>query len=429
MNRAIFLTLVIQLFLTFSGFAQGEITFLFNKSLKANRQVKWLGAIDGKGSFDRMIMPRADYLSKQFYEFSQNIGIAFTDQSLLKEEYAIEMYFYVTNVGQKVKIFDFSNRTENKGVYIEDGRVIINEVKSSKTVFIDDDYVHFVFSRNSNNQIIVYTNGEKVLTYQDDEKHFVLSDDRIAQFFVDDCDKHTQGALGAIALFKIYPYLFDQQDAEDVFNYLPKTLRGELDNIIIRGLLKDAATKGFIQGAEVIVTSNSLKGQTQTNASGKFSLIGSPGNSYHVRIHKKGFTDFEEDIVLTRANKNLVVELIPLKAGQTIRLESVYFEKGKAKVLSAAHEELNKLAELMIENPKMRIELGGHTDNLGSENLSLKLSEERVASVKEYLVTQGVSKGRIAGKGYGGSKPIANNSTEESRKKNRRVEFTILKFK
>jgi outer membrane protein OmpA-like peptidoglycan-associated protein len=82
----------------------------------------------------------------------------------------------------------------------------------------------------------------------------------------------------------------------------------------------------------------------------------------------------------------------------------------------------------MRHNPTIEIELEGHTDNQGSlEYVLQKLSEDRIASVKNFLVQQGVSPDRIAGFGYGGSKPVAPSDTEENRLKNRRVEFKIVK--
>jgi len=81
----------------------------------------------------------------------------------------------------------------------------------------------------------------------------------------------------------------------------------------------------------------------------------------------------------------------------------------------------------MQQNPGIEIELGGHTDNRGAAKANLKLSQERVDKVKQYLVENGIEEDRIKGKGYGSIKPIASNKSEETRKLNRRVEFTILK--
>jgi outer membrane protein OmpA-like peptidoglycan-associated protein len=89
---------------------------------------------------------------------------------------------------------------------------------------------------------------------------------------------------------------------------------------------------------------------------------------------------------------------------------------------------LDLVVALLKSNPKVKIELSGHTDNRGIPGQNLKLSQARVEKVKDYLVSKGISKNRITGKGYGGAKPIASNDTEETRLLNRRVEFTILKY-
>ena len=82
---------------------------------------------------------------------------------------------------------------------------------------------------------------------------------------------------------------------------------------------------------------------------------------------------------------------------------------------------------MMLQNPDIEIELAGHTDNRGSQKLNLELSEQRVQVVKKYLAEKGVKEKRVNGQGYGGAKPIASNASEETRKLNRRVEFTIIK--
>ena len=80
----------------------------------------------------------------------------------------------------------------------------------------------------------------------------------------------------------------------------------------------------------------------------------------------------------------------------------------------------------MNDNSKITIEVSGHTDNVGSDEYNLKLSDDRAKSVKTYLESQGIDSSRIQSKGYGETKHIAGNETEEDRQLNRRVEFTIL---
>ncbi|MFC7667282.1 OmpA family protein [Hymenobacter humi] len=81
----------------------------------------------------------------------------------------------------------------------------------------------------------------------------------------------------------------------------------------------------------------------------------------------------------------------------------------------------------MKEYPSLEIKISGHTDNQGDPALNLKLSQDRVNEVKKYLSSHGINSGRITTEGFGGSKPIASNDQEETRAKNRRVEFTITK--
>jgi outer membrane protein OmpA-like peptidoglycan-associated protein len=82
--------------------------------------------------------------------------------------------------------------------------------------------------------------------------------------------------------------------------------------------------------------------------------------------------------------------------------------------------------ELLSSNPKMRIEVGGHTDNIGNDLSNLTLSEQRAKSVMNYLIEKGITATRIEAKGFGKSKPVADNSTEAGRSKNRRTEFKVL---
>src|SRR6187551_2847091 len=88
---------------------------------------------------------------------------------------------------------------------------------------------------------------------------------------------------------------------------------------------------------------------------------------------------------------------------------------------------LDEVVQMMKENPKIEIQLEGHTDNVGSPKANLELSQDRVDAVKKYIVKKGISKGRIQTKAFGGSQPLGNEMTPEARTKNRRVEMRILK--
>lgn len=113
-------------------------------------------------------------------------------------------------------------------------------------------------------------------------------------------------------------------------------------------------------------------------------------------------------------------------AEKTLKLNYVNFETGSAKLTDDSKYELDNLAKAMSDYPNLVIEVAGHTDNVGDPASNLTLSAERAASVVNYLTGKGVSSSRLRPRGYGDTKPLADNDTPENRAKNRRTEFTIL---
>ena len=120
---------------------------------------------------------------------------------------------------------------------------------------------------------------------------------------------------------------------------------------------------------------------------------------------------------------------VPLQAidtGMTVELKNIFFETAKFDLKDESKAELQKLGSFLNTNKTLRIEISGHTDNVGDKKLNQILSENRAKSVLEYLVTNGIAKERLAYKGYGDSKPKVDNETPENRARNRRTEFKVL---
>jgi outer membrane protein OmpA-like peptidoglycan-associated protein len=105
---------------------------------------------------------------------------------------------------------------------------------------------------------------------------------------------------------------------------------------------------------------------------------------------------------------------------------NIQFEANSYKILSVSLIELDKLLQVLQDNPTLKVEISGHTDNLGNAAENIKLSTNRAKAVVEYLVGKGISSTRLTYKGLGSSKPIADNATEKGRSQNRRTEFTIV---
>ena len=119
--------------------------------------------------------------------------------------------------------------------------------------------------------------------------------------------------------------------------------------------------------------------------------------------------------------------LSPIETGQVIRINNIFFETAKSVLKSESFFELDNLVKLLNDNPLMEIFIGGHTDNVGNDEYNNKLSKERAAAVVTYLTSKGVVAARLTSDGFGKSKPLADNSTDEGKSLNRRVEFTIIK--
>lgn len=118
--------------------------------------------------------------------------------------------------------------------------------------------------------------------------------------------------------------------------------------------------------------------------------------------------------------------LVPLEKGKTIRLKNIYFEFDRDELMPRSYVELNKLLNILQQNPRMAIEIVGHTDYLGDDAYNLDLSRRRAQAVVDFLLKHKIAKSRLRTRGEGERQPIANNETEEGRAQNRRVEFVIL---
>jgi outer membrane protein OmpA-like peptidoglycan-associated protein len=116
----------------------------------------------------------------------------------------------------------------------------------------------------------------------------------------------------------------------------------------------------------------------------------------------------------------------PNVAGKVMRLDNLIFEVGNSRIDPESYSELDILVSLMKENPKMVIQLEGHTDYLGDPRANMKLSQQRVESVRNYVANKGISKSRIRTKAFGGNQPLSRDNTPEAHRLNRRVEVRIL---
>ncbi|MBD2717099.1 OmpA family protein [Microvirga sp. STR05] len=118
-------------------------------------------------------------------------------------------------------------------------------------------------------------------------------------------------------------------------------------------------------------------------------------------------------------------DLGALRAGSAVTLPNLYFTQSTAALLPSSRPVLNELARTLRAQPTLRLEIGGHTDNVGDAALNLRLSEQRARVVRQYLVQQGIDSVRLTARGYGGTHPVVDNRDPQQRPRNRRVEVVV----
>ena len=214
----------------------------------------------------------------------------------------------------------------------------------------------------------------------------------------------------------------------------------EIDNsvkidpvVLIKGKVYDNKTKKTLS---VPIVYNNLKDNSNSGKAisspvdGGYSIVLPFGQKYSFMAEKEGYYSVTENIDVTNLNEYKEIEvdlyLSPIEKGEIIRLNNIFFDSGKYDLLSDSYAELDKLHSMLLNNPKMKIEISGHTDAVGSDVDNLSLSNNRANAVMQYLLKKGVNGNRLSSKGYGETKFIASNDTEKGKKLNRRVEFVIL---
>ncbi|MFA0961793.1 OmpA family protein [Roseivirga sp. BDSF3-8] len=164
---------------------------------------------------------------------------------------------------------------------------------------------------------------------------------------------------------------------------------------------------------------------------GKYSIILPYGELYGYLAEKEGYLSENANIDLREVSDNQTITkdlyLAPIEKEAVISLNNIFFDFDKSSLKPESYPELNRTAEVLKNNPSVKIEIAGHTDNIGSDAYNQRLSERRANSVKQYLLNKGIAADRLVAKGYGESRPIATNDQEvEGRELNRRVEMKII---
>ena len=219
----------------------------------------------------------------------------------------------------------------------------------------------------------------------------------------------------------------------DIYSFtLDERIRPQIATFL-RGVTRDSLTQKPLRSKVTLVdleTGDTLRTQNSDVLTGKFLMSLPLDRSYAALVETPGYLFASKHFFLKGLEEDtyfdLIIDLLPIKEGAQVVLNNVFFDTGKWDLKPESHTELDVLQKYLVQNPKLKIELQGHTDDVGGDEDNLTLSQRRADAVKEYLVEQGIHSERLFAKGYGESQPKVENDSDENRAINRRTEFKVL---
>ena len=199
----------------------------------------------------------------------------------------------------------------------------------------------------------------------------------------------------------------------------------------LKATVRDAVTKQLLQANYSMTDLETKKESKGVTQNGSFFATLEVNKNNALQIQQEGYLFYSRNINLTAeasATKPFEMEVLlqPISANGKITLNNVFFDFDKSELKPELFAELDKLVELLLKNPAVKMEIAGHTDSKGDKKYNLLLSQKRAESVMEYLLKKGIDKLRLTAKGYGDTQPVAPNDTEENQAKNRRTEVKVL---
>lgn len=246
---------------------------------------------------------------------------------------------------------------------------------------------------------------------------------------------YREGTLFVAADGKTAYYASDRSDSKggtDIYSFeLREDVRPN-KTLWVQGQVFDKkTTKGLPSTIELIeLSSKQLITRVQTDENGKYLVTLPIGKDYAFNVNRKGYLFYSDNFLLgnnppdSSYEKNIGLQ--PLEVNATIVLHNVFFDVNKFDLKPESQVELDKLVQLLKDNPSLKIQISGHTDNVGKPADNLALSNNRSKAVVNYLISKGIVAQRLTAKGFGETQPIADNKTEEGKSKNRRTEMKVV---
>jgi outer membrane protein OmpA-like peptidoglycan-associated protein/tetratricopeptide (TPR) repeat protein len=219
----------------------------------------------------------------------------------------------------------------------------------------------------------------------------------------------------------------------DIYTFeLPENVRPHIVTYV-KGVVDDAKDMHPLEAAVEIIDLQKNVSVYQDYSDpdkGDFLATLTAGKNYGLNISKSGYLFYSQNFSLVGHDGtkpyDITVLLQPIEIGNKVILNNIFFDTNKFDLKPESLSELQKLVDFLSLNPTLKIEISGHTDNMGNDQLNQTLSENRAKAVYQFLIESKIDASRLVYKGYGKTQPIAPNDTDEGRGKNRRTEFKII---
>jgi outer membrane protein OmpA-like peptidoglycan-associated protein len=271
----------------------------------------------------------------------------------------------------------------------------------------------YVARREANGSFGVGTNLGYPINTPYDERSLVISADGTTGYFA-------STNIKGYGKYDLYSFELPEASRPKVVTYL-------------KGIIADSKTKKPVQADFELIdvaTNEVIVKSTSDRVNGQFLVSLPSDRQYALIVSSDGYLFHSESFNLTGEHPLLEPYLVDIAlqkitVDDPVVLKNIFFDTDKYDLKKESYAELNKLVELLKNNPKLKIEISGHTDNQGSKTHNQELSQNRAKAVYDYLAANGIATTRLTYKGYGDTQPIDTNDTDQGRANNRRTEFKV----
>lgn len=440
--------------------AQNQWTYDFNNGfLPIESGGPALKPLGQSGQIIKEQIPGSDYLSRSIYVFEKNSGLQFNNaetKGFLNKSFTVEIYFKLDELDSWKRVIDFKNRKSDYGTYIYNGKLNFYDFAvSEKAPVRAKQYVHYVYSRDHETKTIkMYINGLSKVEFKDPGTEGVLDADQVLNLFQDDLIAGNESSSGTVALIRIYDRVMTPVFVRRSYQTIAKTFKEPVAKkeepreepkpveskpeparnknlALVTGRVYDGRNLKPVNDAEVHVrktANDSLVAHTKT-VDGVYNVELPPHETYRITAQADGFQ--MKNVVVRTNNRFEEIKALMNMVPEThsTPLSTLYFNQGTEVLEDSALADLDSIVTYFQRRQDLRLVLKGHTDNTGSFEKNLELSNKRVETVKAYLIGKGIIADRIEGSGYGSAQPKMINQTETTKRSNRRVEVWAEQIK